>query len=114
MNTFIETAFLPQPPGLDNQMRIPVSIMALLLFTAPAMAQPICAERTDVLKQLQKAHSEAPTALGTTASGLVVELLSSDTGSWTLIATRPSGVSCLIAAGENWQPVEQLAEGPAT
>jgi len=25
----------------------------------------------------------------------------------------PNGTSCLLAAGENWQPVEHVAQGPA-
>lgn len=93
-------------------MKLPVSIMALLFFTAPAMAQQICAKRDGVLEYIEQKFAETPRALGITGSGQVVELLTSDDGSWTLIATRPNGVSCMMAAGEGWETVERVAEGP--
>jgi hypothetical protein len=76
---------------------------------APAQAQQVCAERIGVLKQLDKAHNEAPQALGLTASGQVVELLTSDKGTWTIIVTAPTGMSCLIAAGESWENIDRVA-----
>jgi hypothetical protein len=27
--------------------------------------------------------------------------------------SMPNGTSCLLAAGENWQPVEHVAQGPS-
>ena len=40
-------------------------------------------------------------------------VLTSDDGStWTIIVSMPNGTSCLLAAGENWQPVERVAQGP--
>jgi hypothetical protein len=36
-------------------------------------------------------------------NGNIVELFTSEKGSWTLLLTLPTGVSCLIAAGDNWE-----------
>jgi hypothetical protein len=85
------------------------ALLAVALAPNGAAAQQVCAERVGVLKHLDKTHHEAPQALGITSSGQVVELLVSDKGSWTLIVTAPSGVACLIAAGDNWETMERLA-----
>jgi hypothetical protein len=85
------------------------ALSAAALVPNTAAAQQVCAERIGVLKHLDKTHKEAPRALGLTSSGQVVELLVSEKGSWTLIVTAPSGLSCLIAAGENWETMERLA-----
>lgn len=83
---------------------------ALVAFAVtPALSQQICAERIGILKQLDKRHKEAPQALGVTGSGQIVELLTSDRGTWTIIVTTPNGVSCLVAAGESWENIERVA-----
>ena len=78
--------------------------------TSPAMAQqPLCTERSEVVKQLSSQYSEAPVAMGIANNGGVVEILSSQTGtSWTIILTMPNGVTCMIAAGENWESLPAL------
>lgn len=35
-----------------------------------------------------------------------IEVFASESGSFTIVNTRPDGLSCLIAAGENWQAIE--------
>ena len=88
--------------------------IASAISPAPANAQQACAERTGILKQLDQNHNEAPQALGVTGSGQVVELLVSNKGTWTIIVTAPNGVSCLVAAGENWENIERLASNKPT
>jgi len=42
--------------------------------------------------------------MGIANYGGLVEILSSQSGtSWTIILTMPNGVTCMIAAGENWE-----------
>lgn len=42
--------------------------------------------------------------MGLQKSQGIVEIYSSETtGSWTILMTRPDGVSCLIAAGQLWE-----------
>lgn len=87
----------------------------LLLGATPVAAQPAaCSTRTEVLKHLSAEYAESPVAIGLANNGGVVEILSSKAGrSWTIILTMPNGVSCLIAAGENWEQVPTLASrGP--
>lgn len=74
---------------------------AVALSALPASAQ-VCGERTAILDQLKRDFNETPSGTGTASNGAVVELLSSETGTWTMLVTFPSGATCLLAAGGNW------------
>ena len=85
----------------------------LLLATTSSVAaqQPLCTERSEVVNQLSSQYSEAPVAMGIANNGGVVEILSSQSGtSWTIILTMPNGVTCMIAAGENWESLPTLSK----
>ena len=40
----------------------------------------------------------------------MVEIWVSDNGSFTVLITRPSGLSCIIASGENWRSFRELPD----
>jgi hypothetical protein len=85
-----------------------------LLLAAAALALPVtaanagsnpCSPRNDVLSQLSQKYHEAPIAIGLASNGNLVEVLAASDGTtWTIIQTSPAGLSCLVAAGESWQP----------
>jgi hypothetical protein len=86
---------------------------AVVVATSPAWAQqqPLCTDRSEVISQLSSQYSEAPVAMGIANNGGVLEILSSQAGtSWTIILTMPNGVTCMIAAGENWESLPARAE----
>ncbi len=84
-------------------------------LASPAVAQMVCSERAKFLKHLGDGYSEAPIAMGLASNGTVLEVLASNKGSWTIILTKPDGMSCVVASGEAWEQVEQhLALGPQT
>jgi hypothetical protein len=67
-----------------------------------------CRDRDKVLAHLAGKYQEAPVAVGVTSTGGLVEVLSSgDGGTWTIIVTSPTGLSCLMAAGDGWRPLEE-------
>lgn len=78
---------------------------------AAAQSRPMCGARTEIIAQLKGAFDEKPTALGTTGDGAVVELTTSQRGTWTLMLSLPGGRSCLIASGEDWEQWPQLLTG---
>ena len=82
-----------------------LSVLFLLLwFSGPAGAQSLCGQRAEMLNGLDGTYTEAPSAMGLSTNGGVVEILTSPGGeTWTIIITLPNGMSCLIAAGENWE-----------
>jgi hypothetical protein len=84
--------------------------LALLLFGGGAMAQPVCGPREALLRQIATEYREFPAAVGLAGNGTLFELLLSAEGTWTLIATRPNGISCFVGGGDSWQPVARKPE----
>lgn len=98
---------------------IAAAVLAAFLIPLPAfgqMARPgaVCGERGKFLTHLGQNHKETPAAMGVTASGRVLEVLTSEDGTWTIIITHPNGVTCMVAAGQAWEAVEQTALEPNT
>ena len=84
-----------------------------IVSTSVATAQPQCDQRDSVLEVLQSKYKESPVAIGVTHNGGLVEVLSTGNGTtWSIIVTTPQGMSCLVAAGEGWKAMEQVAADP--
>jgi len=82
-------------------------------ISAGQSVQPACGDRAKVLSGLSAEYSESPVALGVTASGGLIELLSAPDGkTWTILYTRPDQVTCLVASGESWQEITPETTGP--
>ena len=79
------------------------TVLATLFMLVPMFAQAApCAKRTDFLQHLATKFAEAPVAMGVTADGAVLEILTSAGGPWTILVTMPTGVTCGVVAGEAW------------
>lgn len=77
------------------------------VMTLPAGAQqPVCGDRDEIVARLKSGYQESTSGIGLSATGGVIELYTSEKGTWTLMLTQPNGVSCLIAAGDNWEHVD--------
>ena len=84
-----------------------------VVSTSAAVAQPQCDQRDSVLQVLQQKYKEQPVALGVTHNGGLVEVLTTGNGNtWSIIVTTPQGMSCLVAAGEGWKAMQQVAADP--
>lgn len=81
------------------------------LSSAPGAAKVVCGERDTFLVRLGKAYAERPIAMGLTSAGSVMEMLTSNTGTWTILITYPNGITCMIAAGDSWEPLVVPASG---
>lgn len=88
-----------------------IAAAGVIAMTSGAEAQMLCKERSEVLAQLSTGYKEAPTAMGLASNGALIEVLTSseDGRTWTIIITQPNGVSCVMATGESWQVLEQVA-----
>ena len=87
------------------------ALIGLAAATSAAAQQPLCTARSEVLSQLSSQYSETPVAMGIANNGGVLEILSSQKGtSWTIILTMPNGVTCMIAAGENWESLPTMTQ----
>lgn len=85
-----------------------VSLISIAVLTSPAQAQQamLCGLRDDMGKMLDQRFGEQPQA-GGIVGDRIVELLVSQTGSWTILITAADGRSCVVTGGEDWtdQPV---------
>src|SRR5262245_27177114 len=90
-----------------------LSLIALpLLSAASVAAQPsVCGDRHDVLDQLKNKFGESPVGVGLTDQGDVLELTTSETGTWTLMLSFADGKSCLISSGDNWETARPRKAG---
>lgn len=80
----------------------------VITFSPPTAWATPCAPRPEVIDQLAENHAEAPVGIGLASNGGLLELLTNESGAtWTLIITMPNGQSCMVAAGEDWQSLQQ-------
>lgn len=84
---------------------------ALLAVEARAAAPAPCGPRDQVLAALAGGYGETRRAVGLAENGAAVEILVSDSGSWTIIASLPDGTSCLVASGAAFQMLAPPAAG---
>ena len=80
--------------------------LAVTVMAAPSQAQQVCGKRTDIVNRLGSGFAEQPRAAGLAADGNLVEVFASNNGTWTIIYTKPGGLTCLVAVGDNWQRIE--------
>ena len=101
-----------------------MTIIATILLAStwalgsPAAAQsvvtnPACDDHENVIKMLDRQYAEAPEALGLQSNGHVVQVfVSKDGASWTIVTTRPDGLTCIVAAGEHWESISDPGRDP--
>lgn len=80
-----------------------LAILAALL-AAPASAEPQCFPRDDLVTALEREFGETLRSQAY-VDGAIAETFAAETGAWTLVITRPDGVSCIMLAGELWTVV---------
>ncbi len=76
-------------------------------FASAAHAQEGCGSRAEVLAHLNKNFKEVPIARGLTSAGTALELIVSESGSWTILETLPNGLTCFRAGGEAWEGIPE-------
>jgi hypothetical protein len=75
----------------------------MIVFPLAAKAQFVCAPRAGIVNELAQQFKERPEANGITPDGMLLEVFVSPQRSWTILITSPKGVSCVAAAGDNWE-----------
>ncbi|SLN46322.1 hypothetical protein PSA7680_02374 [Pseudoruegeria aquimaris] len=86
-----------------------LGIGAMLLATNHAFAQGgNCAQRDQVLERLQSHYGETRRSVALGGDNIVVETFASaETGTWTITATLPNGMTCLVASGQAYEPITE-------
>ena len=93
----------------------PVWVILAVLVTTQATAQEIpCMPHADAVKTLKDKFQEIPVAMGMEQRGGVVEIFASKSGSWSFVITGPTGKSCMMINGQNWERLavdEEVEDG---
>jgi hypothetical protein len=77
---------------------------ALFISTAqPAFSATTCARYQDLMQVLSGRYQEKISAYGLSKQKDKVEIFVSKAGTFTILATRADGLSCVIAVGDNWE-----------
>lgn len=76
--------------------------------------QATCGPRDMVIGRLQQLYSEERTAVAVTAGGELMELLTSPSGTWTILVSVPAGTTCLVANGDGWKALNPSGEESLT
>lgn len=86
--------------------------VAAACLAAPALAGN-CAPRDMVVEQLAAGFGESRQSIGLAAQGTVVEVFASpETGTWTITATNPQGITCLVASGHAFEAAADAPPAP--
>ncbi len=87
-------------------------LLGLLASLKPASAQSMCMAHVEMMKQLDVRFSESQVAIGLASNGQLLEVFSTGDGStWTIVITKPDGMSCVLTTGEGWDGRKQTALG---
>ncbi len=86
-------------------------LLALALFAGSSSivaAQMLCVERVDLLNRLASEYGEELIQVKMMEEHGLLEVLKSRTkGTWTLLLTKPGGISCVLATGRGLGTDEQ-------
>lgn len=97
---------------LKTTMTISAISMAMsLAVTASTFAAPTCGTHKLITTTLATQYNEIPLHRGLTPKGTMVEIFSSKAGTFTVVVTVPTGMSCLVTAGTNWQEIDAASHG---
>lgn len=85
-----------------------LGLAGLLLTPGLLHAAAQCAPHDKVSVELATQFGEQASSMGLATDNSIMELYSSATGTWTLTATFPNGLTCLVASGQNFETVPPL------
>ena len=91
--------------------RLLALLIPILTTATPAVALQ-CGKRDAITITLAERYGENRRAIGVAQNGVVMELYAAQSGSWTITITRPDGITCLVAAGENFQSLDEALPPP--
>ena len=79
---------------------------------AETQTQRNCAPRDTVVERLAQGYGETRQSVGLGRDNSMVEVFASlQSGSWTITVTTPTGLTCLIASGQSFEPLEEPLPG---
>jgi len=81
--------------------------LALMAHAANSQTNS-CGDREKVINSLSEKYGETRQSIGLARNNSIMEVYASDeTGTWTILVTLPDGRSCLIAAGNSFENLNE-------
>ena len=80
-------------------IRLAAIILVATVIAIPTSVAETCAQRSDFIAFLKDHFGEIEVGQGLSSSGHLVEVFVAPAGSWTILLSRPDGLSCLVDAG---------------
>lgn len=80
-------------------------VFGVVALASPAHAQSAmaCQARAKLVQTLEDRYKESLDSIGLQSPELLLEIWSAkETGSFTVLITKPNGISCVVASGKNW------------
>ena len=84
---------------------------AVAFGATPAFSQMLCVKHADVEKRLRDGYQEVRTAVGSSGENGLMEVYTSEKGTFTILLVRPNGLACILAVGENYERLKPVALG---
>jgi hypothetical protein len=86
----------------NSSLYFAVAVILLSSLPSAVQAQALCLKRETMIKELKKQFNEVPISIGL-AGDKIIEIFASPNGeTFTIIFTTKEGITCPIAAGEDW------------
>lgn len=104
--------YVKRPLGV---VAVATALAACVLTAPPADAEPVpCTSYDAISEMLAHDYKERPVGGGLAHTGKLLQVFTAEDGStWTVVLTRPDGMTCIVAAGRHWQAIQQLVGKPA-
>ena len=88
-----------------------LAAISLASIAGIAQAAPQCSSHDKIVDALGNKFKETRRVMGVVNSRAVMEIFMSPQGTWTMVITDTSGLSCITASGEEWQDVPIAVAG---
>jgi hypothetical protein len=88
-----------------------LAAISLVGIAGKAEAASQCGNHDKIVDVLGHKYKETRRVMGVVNAKAVMEIFMSPQGTWTMVITDTSGISCITAAGEEWQDVPVAVAG---
>jgi hypothetical protein len=113
---------MPRQFSTSNMIRLARSMLPAIVGVAGILAsagiasadQGRCVPRKDLGSVLEQRYAEVPVAVGLIDTKTIIEVFAREDGdTWTIVASRADGTSCIIGAGNAWRllPIKPIGPG---
>jgi hypothetical protein len=91
-----------------------VGMLAIDSARSPASAANLCTPRAAMIDALARKYHEQRRGMGIASRTGVLEFYVSQKGTWTMVMSMPNGISCIVAAGKDWEEITITPTGTSS